>query len=98
MHNKCTLIKKSSSPGVLSELLERENIEKSLRRTRRGSLPPNPKSLTDFDELPIRFQRTLTDKKFLIHDSGISENGQVLVLATRKNLEILSQTKMALLR
>lgn len=67
---------------------------KVVRRERRKKLPPNPKSLVDFDELPMAYQRTLVDEKFLIYDSGKSEEGRVIVFATQRNLQLLSKSRV----
>ena len=72
--------------GVLSRLPSREGLKKQMRRKRRQNLPPNPTSLNDFNDLPEKYQRTLTDDRFLIHDSGRSETGHVIVFATKKIL------------
>ena len=65
-----------------------------MRRTRRRNLPPNPKILTELEELPEDFKKTLIGEKFLIFDSKDKNNdrdGRVLVFSMRKNLEFLSQ-------
>lgn len=88
----------STSAGVLSQLPERENLKKAMRRQRRQNLPPNPKSLAELSDLPERFQKTLIGEKFLIYDSRDSEDddndSRVLVFATRKNLELLSKSEV----
>lgn len=72
----------------------RENISKALRRIRRKNLPPNPKALSELDELPARFQRTLADENFLIFDSRSLEqmNGRVIVFGTKRNLVLLNKS------
>ena len=69
----------SVSEGVLSQLPEREQLAKSMRRQRRANLPPNPKSLSDLASVPERFQQTLAGEKFLLFD-------------TRRNLEFLARS------
>ena len=78
--------------GVLCQLPSRENLSKSIRRDRRKNLPPNPNSL-DFDDLPQRYQRTLAEEKFLIFDSGKSEDSRVIVFATQRNLQLLNKSR-----
>jgi len=39
-------------------------------KNRRIDLPPNPKTLPDLRAVPIRYQRTLTEEKFLLFDSA----------------------------
>jgi len=57
------------STAVLSQLPEREALSKTMRRERRRNLPPNPRTLRGFEELPRRFRRTLLGETFLFHDS-----------------------------
>ena len=92
------------SEGVLSQLPEQEALSKSIRRARRQNCPPNPRKLTEFNELPRRYRETLLGETFLLHDTGPpdagsdvesgdeddDENvGRVLVFATRRNIELL---------
>ncbi|KAE9523275.1 hypothetical protein AGLY_016223 [Aphis glycines] len=83
------------SDGVLSQLPNRDNLKKSMRKVRRKNLPPNPKTLNDFGTLPDRYQKTLTGEHFLIYDSldddSVNE-GRVVVFSTRRNLELLARS------
>lgn len=83
-------------PHVLSQLPERENLKKSMRRVRRRELPPNPTSLSDLNEIPERYTKTLAGESFLLYDSKSDEDyqgkGRVIVFSTRRNLEILSNS------
>ena len=56
-------------PEVLSLLPERESLRKAMRRIRRKNLPPNPRTLLELRTLPDKYQRTLTEEKFLLMDS-----------------------------
>lgn len=91
--------------GVLSQMPERENIKKAMRRIRRKGLPPNPQSLSELKRLPERYTKTLIGEKFLIYDSrpetdsedeeeDDEESDRVLVFATRRNLEFLCRSKI----
>lgn len=84
---------------MLSQLPERENIKKAIRKIRQKHLPPNPSSLADLGELPENFTKTATGDKFLIYDSNnddeAEENeGRVIVFSTRRNLELLAASLM----
>lgn len=82
-------------PSVLAKIPERENLKKALRRERRRHLPPNPKTLDEIIELPGRYQRTLSNERFLMYDSRVDETfgeGRVLAFATRSNLEKLANS------
>ena len=73
----------------------RENLKKTVRRTRQDQLPPNPKSLADLQDLPPEYTKTFKDEAFLLYDSRSDpafEHGRVLVFSTRKNLEMLSKS------
>lgn len=59
----------SVSTAVLSQMPEREALNKAMRRARRKNLPPNPRSLGEMGAVPERFQRTLLGERFLIYDS-----------------------------
>lgn len=83
--------------AVLSQMASQPNLTKSMRRERRRDLPANPTSLEDLGEIPDRYKNSLTGEKFLIFDSLLDpeiENfeGRGLVFATRRNLELLSQS------
>lgn len=57
----------------------------------------NPKSLTDLDDIPEIFQKTVMGDKFVIYDSndnGDLEEGRVLVFATRQNLNYLCKSSV----
>lgn len=85
------------SEGVISRLPERENLRKAMRRARRRNLPPNPTTLQELGEIPERFENTVTGDRFLIYDSRNEDDdveGNILVFATRRNLEILSQREV----
>lgn len=78
----------------MAKLPSRENLKKSIRRTRRKNLPPNPKTLAELGDIPEAYRRTLTGDNFLLFDSqegGDIDDGRVLVFATAKNLEVLGQ-------
>lgn len=83
-------------PMVLSQLPERENLKSSMRRVRRRELPPNPKSLSDLEEIPERYTKTLGGESFLLYDSASDTDhegeGRILVFSTRRNMEILAQS------
>ncbi|KAJ8680978.1 hypothetical protein QAD02_016765 [Eretmocerus hayati] len=64
-----------------------------MRRVRRRDLPRNPTPLSDFDDLPDQYTRTLAGENFLIHDSGAGD-GRILVFATRRNLELLARSPL----
>lgn len=81
--------------GVLNELPERENLKKMMRRHRRRDLPPNPKALSELEDLPDRYRYTLSGDRFLNYDSVLNYNeGRVMVFATRRNLELLGQSNI----
>lgn len=81
------------SLGALAMLPDRENLKKSMRRTKQKDMPSNPQKLEDFDEIPDRYSKTLLDEKFLIHDSGKDPKRRILVFATKFNLEKLSKSE-----
>lgn len=85
---------------MVAQLPERENLKKSMRRHRRRNLPPNPQSVQELDQIPDRYQVTLSDETFLIYDSAAGdaplldrEEARVLVFATRRNLELLANSE-----
>lgn len=81
--------------NVLSMLPERENLKKTIRRTRRKHLPTNPKSVNELEDIPDRFQKTLTGDQFLLYDSRDNndlDHGRVIVFATKRNLEMLASS------
>ncbi|KAK7593070.1 hypothetical protein V9T40_007822 [Parthenolecanium corni] len=55
-------------PDVLSQLPQREAMRKTIGRTRRQHLPPNPKSLDALLDLPQQYQQTLQGERFLSFD------------------------------
>lgn len=81
-----------TSGGVLAKLPDRENLKKSIRRTRRKNLPPNPKTLAELGDIPELYRRTATGDNFFLFDSKDEINdGRVLVFATRRNLAVLGE-------
>ena len=56
------------APEILSQLPDQCALARTVRRVRLKNLPPNPKSLSAFDELPIRYQKTLSGERFLLYD------------------------------
>ena len=82
--------------AVLSQLPERENLSKAIRRSRRRNLPANPRSLVELGELPEIYTRTISKDQFLVYDletdEEYSDDGRVLVFATRHNLQALSKS------
>ena len=75
------------SQRVLARLPERENMKRAIRKARRRNLPPNPRTLAELQEVPERFQNTLTGEKFLIFDTRDEgeDDGNVIVFATKRN-------------
>ncbi|KAE8740703.1 hypothetical protein FOCC_FOCC013772 [Frankliniella occidentalis] len=57
------------SEGVLSQLPERENLKKTMRRERARDQPSNPLSLAELREIPDRYQSTIAGEPFIIYDS-----------------------------
>jgi len=55
-------------PSVLSQLPERQSVNKVIRRERRKNLPPNPKSLEELQDVPNEYQKTLQGDQFLLMD------------------------------
>ncbi|XP_043473262.1 uncharacterized protein LOC122505604 [Leptopilina heterotoma] len=83
------------SEGVISQLPDRENIKKAMRRRRQANLPPNPTTLEQLQEIPDRYRKTIVGETFLIYDSIESSedrDSRVLVFSTRRNLELLFQS------
>lgn len=80
------------NPGVLARLPSRENIKKTLRRTRRANLPANPNSLEKLGDIPERFAKTVAGERFLVADDN-REGSRVITFATRRNLEILAESE-----
>ena len=81
-------------PSVLSQLPERQNVNKAIRRERRKNMPPNPKSLEELQGVPNEYQKTLHGNQFLLLDriSDDEDEGRVLVFATRRNIEMLCKS------
>lgn len=81
---------------MISQLPERENIKKSIRKIRRKHLPKNPTSLEDLGELDTPHTKTSTGDNFLIYDSHNDEDdeldGRIIVFATRRNIEVLASS------
>lgn len=65
---------------ILSQLPERHNLAKSMRKYRRRDLPANPKSLAELNDIPERFSNTLSGEKFLIHDYDVNEKKSLFLL------------------
>ena len=65
-----------------------------MRRGRNKNREPNPTTLDDFEVLPDRFLRTFAEEKFLIYDSGKSEEWRILVFGTRRNLQLLNKSRV----
>ena len=83
-----------TSGGALTQISSRENLKKSIRRARRKNAPPNPKTLSELEEIPQLYQKTITGEDFLLYDSEERDelpDGRVLVFATRRNLEVLGE-------
>lgn len=83
------------SLGVLSQLPERENLRKAIRRERRKNLPPNQQSLDELQDIPDQYRKTLQGERFLLMDNwntADDDEGRVLVFATRKNIEMLCRS------
>lgn len=83
------------SEGVTSQILEKENLKKSMRLQRQKALPPNPTSLSDLHEISERYHKTLVGETFFIYDSlecSEDHDTRVLVFSTQPNLELLSQS------
>lgn len=87
--------------AVLSQLLEREALAKSMRRERRKNMPKNPTSLQELAEVPDKFKRTFLDEAFLLYDSRDDEDqdqddeprDRVLVFSTRRNIDLLCRSR-----
>ena len=81
------------SAPALSQLPERENLKRAMRRRRRRDLPANPKSIEYLGVIPNRYTTTLVGERFLIYDSADDPDvsGRILVFSTRRNLEILAR-------
>lgn len=45
-----------AQPGALSQLLNQGALTKKVLRVRLANVPLNPKSLSSFEELPLRYQ------------------------------------------
>lgn len=54
---------------VLTQLSSQPALVRSLQRTRKKELPPNPQNLRDLKEIPERYTKTLLGEVFLLHDS-----------------------------
>lgn len=82
--------------GVLSQLPERENLKKAIRAVRIKNLPTNPTSIAELGELPDEYTKTATGDNFVIYDSINDEEldleNRIIVFATRRNIELLSQS------
>lgn len=93
--------------GVLSQLPERENLKKMMRRERRRDLPKNPVRLSELGNIPERFTKTLLGENFLLfdsHDDSDSDSSdtdgegeqpdrhRVIIFGTRRNLELLGRS------
>lgn len=78
---------------VIAKLPERDNLKRSIRKAKRRVLPPNPVTLNNLEDLPLKFKSTLTGDRFLIYDSknDIPES-RVLVFSTRRNLQFLKES------
>lgn len=88
--------------GVLTQLPERENMKKIMRRECCRNLALNPKTVEDLEEIPGHYQKTLMGNRFLIFDSQVHPNseverGRVLVFATHRNLVILAKSDILFL-
>ena len=90
----------SVSSGILSQLPDRENLKKSMRRERRRDLPKNPMTLTELGELPDKFTKTLLLENFVLYDPYDEDDQdddeerakRILVFGTRRNLEFLGRS------
>ena len=55
--------------GVLSQLPEQTALSGTVRRTRRKNLPPNPQTLSELEDVPDIYKKTLVGEQFLLYDS-----------------------------
>lgn len=82
------------STAVLAQMPDRENLKKSMRRAKKDNLDPNPTTIEALGELPEKYQKTLLGENFLLYDSGAGTDDRVLVFSTRRNLELLSRSRV----
>ena len=82
-----------SSETVRTNIGNLASSKRSIRRTRRGALPKDPDSLSDF-VLPDEWQTTGGDnpRPFLIHDSGPDSRDRIVVFASQRSLQLLARS------
>ena len=80
--------------GVIAHLPDRRNL--AMTTGRKKSQSASPKSLEELEDIPESYQKTITGDQFLHYDSRDTGDieGRVIVSATRRNLELLSTSKV----
>ncbi|KAJ4441288.1 hypothetical protein ANN_11142 [Periplaneta americana] len=78
---------------ILSQLTDRVNFKKSLRRVRRRELPTEAINLEDLGEIPNCYKMTLASGKFLMRDEN-EDDRWAIIFATKRNLEPLIQSNV----
>lgn len=74
---------------MLNHLPESDNFEAYRALTMTANLPSNPKNLLELNKISDCYQKTLLDESLLTFDSGKGD-GRMLVLSTRRNIELLA--------
>ena len=67
-----------------------ESIKMSIRRCQRGTLPKEPKTITEF-KLEDEWTKTAGSQRFLIHDSGSESQFRIVVFASDEALRHLAR-------
>ena len=67
----------------------RRNIEQQRHRNELSNLP----NRAEIPVLPQLYQLTSTDGQFLPYDSGIGDDGRILIIASDQDLELLSNSE-----
>ena len=78
---------------VLANLPEHQHLRRSIDRAKSSRRSANPTHLNSFDILPPNTE-TIRNQMFLHFDSGREEVSRLIILTTKRNLEILCQNRI----
>ena len=69
------------------------SIRRNIRQQRHRNELPNPPNRAEIPVLPQMYQLTSTGGQFLRYDSGIGDDGRILIFPSNQGLELLSNSE-----
>lgn len=73
--------------------LSRNAQRKIIQRRRKGNMPKEPEDLSNFDDIDVRFQKSIDGEPFLQRVLK-TEEGTVLIFVSEKHLQLLSKASV----